>query len=1012
MEWRRIAWTSAAALVCGGTWLGAQQTGSGQTPVFRTGVELVTVEVGVVDKQGRPLADLDADDFSVTVDGRKRRVVTAEFVDVAGSRVPADPAGRGGGVSTNAGAGVGRLFVFIVDQHTIEPGTVRHVANAASLFFDQLTFADRSALLLMPTGPNVEFTWAHDRVRDALKRVVGLNTPGGMIEFPSLTEARDIVNRNMMALRTAAMRECGGGSMLAGGFDAFGGPTSGGSPGGAGPPQGSGGSPTSGGDGGVGPPGGGGAGGAGGGSTGGGGSGGGAVPGGGGGGSGGGGRRPAGGGVGADDCMRELQLRAEWAWRNAHMTSLSSITALRRTLAHLAKVRGDKTVVLISGGWPLDEREQQSLLSMVAAEAAAARATIFSMFVPGTRENASRRLISSTPVNDQWLHAWPLEILAGMSGGASYRVEVGAEAAFERMGRELAGYYRIGVEKNPGDESRNDQRMKVQVSRRGATVRSRDIFDARSYEDRDWSARLSSALEAPVPATGIGLKVTSYVASDPDDLARLKLVLAGEASRVEPGDAVFQLLIQDEEGRRVVSDEQPAGQPTGDGLAFSAHLPLQPGSYIIRVAVMDGQGRVGSVDHRVDLRQTDVGPLVATGPMLVRVPRAQGVRPHLAIGEVRQDERLAVQLDLEGNEAQLSSAEVVFEIAESADGAALVQASGLASSSRRTGWLLSQAVADIRTLAAGDYIVRARIRSGAGQLGELTRALTVLPAPAAALADAHAAEAAEAAAPPAAIVPANHALVTVPRFAVEQALASQVLNPFLDRVAARADARSPMIRDLVARARTTGLDGLAISDTLAAEYPVASFLRGLTLLSESKLEHAANAFRAAMRASPDFYPAMVYLGVCYAAGGNDKEAAGAWRTALIKEGDALALHTLLADALLRQQRAELAHETLVAAREQWPEDDGLKRRYVLAALMVGRHAEGLQALDELVAIQAEDEPTLAAGLLITYQALAQDRPVEDTERDRARMRRLADAYRAINGPSLPLIESWVEAIGK
>ena len=38
----------------------------------------------------------------------------------------------------------------------------------------------------------------------------------------------------------------------------------------------------------------------------------------------------------------------------------------------------------------------------------------------------------------------------------------------------------------------------------------------------------------------------------------------------------------------------------GDGLTFSANVPLAPGSYIIRIAVIDGTGRVGSVDHRVD----------------------------------------------------------------------------------------------------------------------------------------------------------------------------------------------------------------------------------------------------------------------------------------------------------------------------------------------------------------------------------------------------------------------------
>ena len=51
-------------------------------------------------------------------------------------------------------------------------------------------------------------------------------------------------------------------------------------------------------------------------------------------------------------------MQAEWAWRGAQMTSQASINSLRQLLAALERVRGDKTVILISGGWPLDEREQ------------------------------------------------------------------------------------------------------------------------------------------------------------------------------------------------------------------------------------------------------------------------------------------------------------------------------------------------------------------------------------------------------------------------------------------------------------------------------------------------------------------------------------------------------------------------------------------------------------------------------------------------------------------------------
>jgi tetratricopeptide (TPR) repeat protein len=254
-------------------------------------------------------------------------------------------------------------------------------------------------------------------------------------------------------------------------------------------------------------------------------------------------------------------------------------------------------------------------------------------------------------------------------------------------------------------------------------------------------------------------------------------------------------------------------------------------------------------------------------------------------------------------------------------------------------------------------------------------------------------------------------VATLPRFSVDNVLTPEVLGSFLDRVAARPDAASPMIRDLGHDARSN-IGQLYVSDVLAAQSPVAAFLKGVSLLSQHKLEPAAASFRSAMRASADFYPAMVYLGAYYAAGGNDKEASGAWRTALIKEGDVLPLHTLLADSLLRQEKGETALETLDKARSRWPADDGIQRRFVLAAMMAGEYADGLQTLDDLVARKADDEPTLTAGLIALYEAFRTGRPVETEEKDRARMERLADAYRARGGPSTALIDTWLEATKK
>ena len=91
----------AAFFAIEGPALSAQQAAPDQQPpAFRSGVEVVTVDVGVVDKQGRPMRGLTAADFVVTVAGQQRRVVTAEFVERAApspsTTVPAS-ADRGAG---------------------------------------------------------------------------------------------------------------------------------------------------------------------------------------------------------------------------------------------------------------------------------------------------------------------------------------------------------------------------------------------------------------------------------------------------------------------------------------------------------------------------------------------------------------------------------------------------------------------------------------------------------------------------------------------------------------------------------------------------------------------------------------------------------------------------------------------------------------------------------------------------------------------------------------------------
>ena len=52
---------------------------------------------------------------------------------------------------------------------------------------------------------------------------------------------------------------------------------------------------------------------------------------------------------------------------------------------------------------------------------------------------------------------------------------------------------------------------------------------------------------------------------------------------------------------------------------------------------------------------------------------------------------------------------------------------------------------------------------------------------------------------------------------------------------------------------------------------------------------------------------------------------------------------------------------------------------------------------------------LALGLQALYEAMAAGRPIVDADADRARLLRLAETYRTLDGPSAALVNAWVAA---
>ena len=184
-----------------------------QGPTFRTGVDLVAVDVAVVDRRGRPVEDLRAPEFSVKIDGEVRRVVSAELIKVdieeARKAVAADKTESF--YTSNLTPPNGRQIIIAVDQVNIRPGSLRPVLDAAGRFLDMLSPLDQIAFVAYPEpGPRVNFTNDKLRLKRAMQGLVGQQPrarPGnyniGVSEAIAIEERRD-----QIVLAEVLTREC------------------------------------------------------------------------------------------------------------------------------------------------------------------------------------------------------------------------------------------------------------------------------------------------------------------------------------------------------------------------------------------------------------------------------------------------------------------------------------------------------------------------------------------------------------------------------------------------------------------------------------------------------------------------------------------------------------------------------------------------------------------------------------------------------------------------------------
>jgi VWFA-related protein len=179
---------------------------AGQQPLFRSSVELVTVDATALDPSGRPVVDLTADQFVLEIDGRSRPVVSAAFVSQpAASREAAIPRS----FTSNEDVNEGRLILVAVDQQNIRRLEGARALKAASSFIESLNPEDRVAVTGLTELRPLEFRRDRARARRTLEQLVGEGDPVFIQYNIGLQEAMQAGDGNRTVLSDLVRRECG-----------------------------------------------------------------------------------------------------------------------------------------------------------------------------------------------------------------------------------------------------------------------------------------------------------------------------------------------------------------------------------------------------------------------------------------------------------------------------------------------------------------------------------------------------------------------------------------------------------------------------------------------------------------------------------------------------------------------------------------------------------------------------------------------------------------------------------
>ena len=723
-------------------------------------------------------------------------------------------------------------------------------------------------------------------------------------------------------------------------------------------------------------------------------------------------------GPGLEACANQVESDARQLLIEASARSRATLQSLEALLRNLAQLKTPVNIVMISEGmFVARDRVGMTELGRRAAEA---RATIHIIRPGQAFFDIEDRGLSSANSRffDDGLMSEGLEQVAAQTRGSMATVNSDGQQAFDRLGRELSGYYLLGFEPTDADRTGKERRIKVEVKPRGLTVRARPTFVIRDSAASATSSltpaqQLGEVLKSPLPLRGLPMRVATYSAVEGSS-NKIRVIIAAEVGdpATTPAEWPFGVIILDKNDK-VVANRGGASKlaPASDRgesprLALTT-VVLDPGEYTLRVAAVDETGRGGSVHHTVHARLHRVTNAISAGDlMLVPQPPTAGDLPRPRPSTVIDNETVSAMIELTGSDqGALGRTRVTLQISDAENGNPLVNVEPR--HVQRGNVRAYAATMRLGVLPPGEYVVRAIIAPPGQPEMRLTRPFMLSPTAMAAVAPPpDLGVPIDPDAPPAPVAP-SRIMAPVPRFSAHTILTPAVVQPFLDGLA---DMYPPStdVEAVVEKARSGNYDAPETPGATTEDELNLAFVRGLRALSRGENAQAAAWFQATLKGASDFLGAAFYLGATHALSGRDREAIGAWQMALLSENPG-AVYPALVDALLRVGDGRQALEVLEDAAAAWDNDNDRLRRQAIALAMIGDFSAALPLLkDQLDNTKNDDQPLLFVALQVLFKMHQQDKGLSPDNQQR--FRNYVERHQKLGGPDRALVETWRRAV--